>query len=142
VIRNRSGNLGIFFFRGVVGPVKAQRPDSMSRNAEAAVAELTGLNTSKGSRKMNIFIRNTDDGAARTARPHSADLSRNAGLAQRRRRKLAGMAALSCAGLLALAACEDEGPAEQMGETIDDSAEEVGEAIEEVGEEAQDAAEN
>ncbi len=31
---------------------------------------------------------------------------------------------------LALSACEEEGPAEQLGESIDESAEEVGDAVE------------
>lgn len=48
------------------------------------------------------------------------------------------------AGALALApaltACEEEGPAEQLGESIDETAEEAGEAVEEAGEELRDAA--
>lgn len=40
----------------------------------------------------------------------------------------------------ALTACEEEGPAEQLGESIDETAEEAGEAVEEAGEEMGDAA--
>jgi hypothetical protein len=54
-------------------------------------------------------------------------------------RTTAAAAALAFAGALALTACEEEGPAEELGESIDESAEEVGEAIEEAGEEVQDA---
>jgi hypothetical protein len=39
----------------------------------------------------------------------------------------------------ALTACEEEGPAEQVGESIDESAEEAGEAVEEAGDELRDA---
>lgn len=51
-----------------------------------------------------------------------------------------GATALAAAfsGALALSACEEEGPAEQLGESVDESAEEIGEAIEETGEELQD----
>lgn len=41
----------------------------------------------------------------------------------------------------ALTACEEEGPAEQLGESIDESAEETGEALEEAGDELRDATE-
>lgn len=41
---------------------------------------------------------------------------------------------------LGLAACEEEGPAEQLGESIDETAEEAGEAIEDAGEEIEDSA--
>lgn len=40
----------------------------------------------------------------------------------------------------ALAACEEEGPAEQLGESIDETAEETGEALEDAGDELRDAA--
>lgn len=39
-----------------------------------------------------------------------------------------------------LGACEDQGPAEEVGEAVDETAEDAGEAIEEAGEEAKDAA--
>jgi len=42
-----------------------------------------------------------------------------------------------------LAACEEEqGPAEQAGENIDESMEEMGEGMEEMGEEMEEAAED
>ena len=37
---------------------------------------------------------------------------------------------LALAAALTLSACDEEGPAEQLGESIDESAEEVGDAIE------------
>ena len=40
-----------------------------------------------------------------------------------------------------LAACEEQGPAEQAGEAVDNAAEEAGEAVEEAGEAAEEAAE-
>lgn len=46
--------------------------------------------------------------------------------------------ALAFAGALALTGCEEQGPAEQLGESVDESAEEVGEAIEEAGEDVQE----
>lgn len=41
---------------------------------------------------------------------------------------------------LALAACEDQGPAEETGEAIDDATEEAGEDLEEAGEGIQERA--
>ncbi|WP_204758396.1 hypothetical protein [Halomonas urmiana] len=41
-----------------------------------------------------------------------------------------------------LAACEEEGPAEQAGENIDESVEEMGEGVEEMGENLEQAAED
>jgi len=55
-------------------------------------------------------------------------------------KKTAVAAALALVAGIGLAACEEEGPAEQLGESIDESAEEVGEAVEEAGEEVQDSA--
>jgi predicted small secreted protein len=49
------------------------------------------------------------------------------------------IAALALA-LPMLAACDDPGPAEEAGRTIDDAAEGAGEAMEEAGEEIEDAA--
>lgn len=48
-------------------------------------------------------------------------------------------AALMLAAALGMAACEEEGPAEQVGEQIDESAEETGEALEDAGDEVQDS---
>lgn len=39
-----------------------------------------------------------------------------------------------------LAACDDQGPAEEIGESIDETAEEAGEAVENATDEAEDAA--
>lgn len=59
--------------------------------------------------------------------------------------RLTGKAALTALilGLSApiLAACEDDGPAEQMGEAIDENAEQMGDAMEENAEEMGDAME-
>lgn len=41
-----------------------------------------------------------------------------------------------------LAACDDQGPAEEAGENIDESAEEAGESMEELGEDMEDATED
>lgn len=41
-----------------------------------------------------------------------------------------------------LAACDNQGPAEEAGESIDESTESVGESIEELGEDIEEAAEN
>ncbi|HSP57652.1 MAG TPA: hypothetical protein VLO12_05090 [Halomonas sp.] len=41
-----------------------------------------------------------------------------------------------------LVACEDEGPAEEAGENIDESMEDTGEEMEEMGEEMEEDAEN
>lgn len=54
-------------------------------------------------------------------------------------RRTALVAAFALAAGVSLAACEEEGPAEQAGESIDESAEEAGEAVEEAGEEVQDS---
>ncbi|EEF78506.1 hypothetical protein [Methylophaga thiooxydans] len=50
------------------------------------------------------------------------------------------MFALSGAGLLS--ACDQQGPAEEMGENIDESVEETGDAIEDAADEAEDAMDN
>ena len=42
--------------------------------------------------------------------------------------------------LVALSACQKEGPAEQAGKELDQATEKVGEQIEEVGDDIQDAA--
>jgi hypothetical protein len=42
---------------------------------------------------------------------------------------------LMIGGGLALTACEQEGPAEEMGESIDEGVEEMGDAAEEMGDE-------
>jgi hypothetical protein len=55
-------------------------------------------------------------------------------------RKLA-LAAFLGLGTIGLAACEDEGPAEQAGESIDNAAERAGEALENAGENVQREAE-
>ena len=52
---------------------------------------------------------------------------------------LALLIALLGAGLVA---CEDEGPAEQAGENVDESVEEMGEGVEEMGENLEEAAED
>ena len=41
-----------------------------------------------------------------------------------------------------LAACDNQGPAEEAGENIDESAEEAGESMEELGEDMEEAAED
>ncbi|GAB2711125.1 hypothetical protein [Halomonas garicola] len=41
-----------------------------------------------------------------------------------------------------LAACEDQGPAEEAGESIDESMENAGESLEEAGDEIQNSAED
>ncbi|SFT79131.1 hypothetical protein [Halomonas saccharevitans] len=41
-----------------------------------------------------------------------------------------------------LAACEEEGPAEQAGENIDESMEEMGDGVEEMGDNLEQAAED
>ncbi|WP_081138794.1 hypothetical protein [Halomonas sp. BC2] len=41
-----------------------------------------------------------------------------------------------------LAACDNQGPAEEAGESIDDSIESAGESLEEMGESIEDSAEN
>jgi hypothetical protein len=42
----------------------------------------------------------------------------------------------------ALGACEEQGPAEQAGEAVDNAAEEAGEAVEEAGDAAEEATNN
>lgn len=54
-------------------------------------------------------------------------------------RRTAAATALAFATALTLSACEEEGPAEQLGESIDNSAEELGEAVEDAGDDVQDA---
>ena len=56
-----------------------------------------------------------------------------------RRLSLALLIAMLGAGL---AACEEEGPAEQAGENIDESMEEMGENVEKMGENLEEAAED
>lgn len=48
------------------------------------------------------------------------------------------------AGLFAgaLVACEEQGPAEEVGEAVDDAAEETGEAVEDAADSAEDATSN
>lgn len=67
----------------------------------------------------------------------------------RRRNKMNGQLVkkLSAAVLMALlagglAACDNQGPAEEAGESIDNSMESAGESIESAGESIEDAAEN
>lgn len=52
---------------------------------------------------------------------------------------IALLMALMAGGLMA---CDDQGPAEEAGENIDDAAEDAGENMEELGEDMEDAAEN
>jgi hypothetical protein len=52
----------------------------------------------------------------------------------------ATVTALAFAAAFGLAACEEQGPAEQVGESIDESVESLGESVEEAGEEVQDGA--
>lgn len=56
-------------------------------------------------------------------------------------RKL-GLALMMALLLGGVAACEDQGAAEEAGENIDEAAEEAGESVEEMGEEIEDAAED
>lgn len=56
-------------------------------------------------------------------------------------RKL-GLALMMALLLGGVAACEDQGAAEEAGENIDEAAEEAGENVEEMGEEIEDAAED
>lgn len=55
-------------------------------------------------------------------------------------RRIAALTALAFAAALSLSACEEEGPAEEIGESIDESVNELGEAVEKAGEEAEGAA--
>ena len=57
----------------------------------------------------------------------------------RTKRRTAAVTALAFVSALGLAACEEEGPAEQLGESIDNSVEELGEAAEDAGDEVEDA---
>ncbi|WP_346796540.1 hypothetical protein R5M92_13765 [Halomonas sp. Bachu 37] len=41
-----------------------------------------------------------------------------------------------------LAACDNEGPAEEAGENIDESMESVGDSMEEIGDDIEDSADN
>lgn len=50
------------------------------------------------------------------------------------------MFALSGVGLLS--ACDQQGPAEEMGENIDEGVEETGDAIEDAADDAEDAMDN
>ena len=56
-------------------------------------------------------------------------------------RKL-GLAVLMAMVLGGVAACDDQGPAEEAGENIDDAMEDAGEGMEELGEDIQESAEN
>ncbi|MGC3875086.1 hypothetical protein ACPF7Z_17685 [Halomonas sp. GXIMD04776] len=56
-------------------------------------------------------------------------------------RKL-GLALLMALLLGGVAACDDQGPAEEAGENIDEAAENAGDSVEEMGEEIQDSAED
>ncbi|MEA3251743.1 MAG: hypothetical protein U9Q35_09275 [Pseudomonadota bacterium] len=56
-------------------------------------------------------------------------------------RKL-GLAMMLALMLGGVAACDDQGPAEEAGESIDEAAENAGDSIEEMGEDVQDAAED
>lgn len=56
-------------------------------------------------------------------------------------RKL-GLAMMLALMLGGVAACDDQGPAEEAGENIDQAAENAGDSVEEMGEEVQDAAED
>lgn len=52
------------------------------------------------------------------------------------------MLALCCAAVLALAACEEEGPAERAGERLDDALSEAQDRLEDARDEVEDAAED
>ena len=52
---------------------------------------------------------------------------------------IALLMAMLAGGLLA---CDNQGPAEEAGESIDESTQNVGESIEELGEDIEEAAEN
>ncbi|GAA5171630.1 MULTISPECIES: hypothetical protein [Halomonadaceae] len=56
-------------------------------------------------------------------------------------RKL-GLAMMLALMLGGVAACDDQGPAEEAGESIDEAAENAGDSVEEMGEDVQDAAED
>lgn len=48
---------------------------------------------------------------------------------------------LSLSGAAVLTACEEQGPAEEMGENIDESVEEAGDAMEDAADDAEEAME-
>lgn len=56
-------------------------------------------------------------------------------------RKL-GLAMMLALMLGGVAACDDQGPAEEAGENIDEAAESAGDSVEEMGEDVQDAADD
>jgi len=56
-------------------------------------------------------------------------------------RKL-GLAMMLALMLGGVAACDDQGAAEEAGENIDEAAENAGDSVEEMGEDVQDAAED
>ncbi|MBZ9558249.1 hypothetical protein KGQ96_09240 [Halomonas coralii] len=56
-------------------------------------------------------------------------------------RKL-GLALMMALMLGGVAACDNDGPAEEAGENIDQAAEDVGDSVEEMGDDVQDAAED
>lgn len=56
------------------------------------------------------------------------------------RKVLLPFAALTVAMSLAVAGCEEEGPAERAGETVDEAIEDAGEAMEDAGDKVEDAA--
>ena len=45
-------------------------------------------------------------------------------------KRTAAASALAFAAAISLSACEEEGPAEQLGESIDESVEEMGDSVE------------
>ncbi|WP_048307814.1 hypothetical protein [Halomonas sp. PR-M31] len=56
-------------------------------------------------------------------------------------RKL-GLAMLMALMLGGVAACDDQGPAEEAGENIDDAVDDAGDNVEEMGDDIQDSAED
>ncbi|KXS37278.1 MAG: hypothetical protein AWU55_2522 [Halomonadaceae bacterium T82-2] len=54
----------------------------------------------------------------------------------------AGLVLLMALTLGGLAACDDDGPAEEAGENVDQAAENAGDSVEEMGEDVQNAAED
>lgn len=59
-------------------------------------------------------------------------------LSMRERMRFPFLALLFALGL-GLAACDDDGPAEEAGEAVDEAGEEAGEAVEEAGDAVEDA---
>jgi len=53
--------------------------------------------------------------------------------------RTAAATAFAFVAALTLSACEEEGPAEQVGESIDNSVEELGDAVEDAGDDVKDA---